>query len=86
MQILLKEIIKRIGELNTYSCTRGLIWRLSVKEFACQCRRHEFDSWVGNIPWRRNWQLTPVFLPGKSHEQRSLVGYSSWDCKESDTT
>ena len=37
------------------------------------------------IPWRRTWQPTPVFLPGKSHGQRSLVGYSSWDYKESDT-
>ena len=35
-----------------------------------------FDPWVWKIPWRRNWQSTPVFLPGKSHEQRSLVGYS----------
>ena len=37
-------------------------------------------------PWRRKWQFTPVFLPGESHGQRSLVGYSSWDCKESDMT
>ena len=37
-------------------------------------------------PWRRKWQPTPVFLPGKSHRQRNLVGYSSWGCKESDTT
>ena len=36
--------------------------------------------------WRRKWQPTPVFLPGKSHERRSLVGYSPWGCKESDTT
>ena len=40
-----------------------------------------FDSWVRKIPWRRNWQCTPVFLPGKSHGQRSLVGYSPWDHK-----
>ena len=33
------------------------------------------DPWVGKIPWRREWQPTPVFLPGKPHEQRSLVGY-----------
>ena len=33
------------------------------------------------IPWRRKWQSTPIFLPGKSHWQRSLVGYSSWGCK-----
>ena len=42
--------------------------------------------WVGKIPWRREWQPTPVFLPGGSHGWRSLVGYSSWDGKESDTT
>ena len=42
--------------------------------------------WVGKIPWRREWQPTPVFLPGESHGQRSLVGYSPWGCKESDTT
>ena len=41
---------------------------------------------LGNIPWRRKWQSTPVFLPGEFHGQRSLVGYSSWDCKELDTT
>ena len=45
-----------------------------------------FDPWVGKIPWRRKWQPTPVLLPGKSHGQRSLVGYSPWDHKESDTT
>ena len=49
---------------------------LSGKESACQCRRHGFDPWVWEIPWRRKWQPTPVFLPGKSHRQRSLVGYS----------
>ena len=36
------------------------------------------------IPWRRKWQPTPVFLPGKSHGQRSLVGYSPWGCSELD--
>ena len=37
--------------------------------------RHGFDLWVRKIPWRRAWQPTPVFLPGESHGQRSLVGY-----------
>ena len=37
-------------------------------------------------PGSRKWQPTPVFLPGKSHGQRSLVGYSLWWCEESDTT
>ena len=36
--------------------------------------------------WRRQWHPTPVLLPGKSHGQRSLIGYSPWGCKESDTT
>ena len=40
----------------------------------------------GSIPWRREWQPTPVLLPGQSHGQRSLVGYSPWGRKESDTT
>ena len=40
------------------------------------CRRLGFDPWVGKIPWRRAWLPTPVFLPGESHEQRSLAGYS----------
>jgi len=38
--------------------------------------RHGFDPWVGKVPWRRAWQPTPVFLPGDSHGQRSLAGYS----------
>ena len=59
---------------------------LSGKEPAYQCRRHGFDPWVGRIPWRRKWQPTPVFLPGKSHGQRSLAGYSPWGHKELDTT
>ena len=44
------------------------------------------DPWVGKIPRRRKWQPTPVFLPGRSHGQRSLPGYSPWGHKESDTT
>ena len=51
-----------------------------------QGRRHRLDPCIGKIPRRRKWQPTPVFLPGKSQGQRSLVGYSPWDCsKESDT-
>ena len=47
-----------------------------------QCKRPGFNPWVGKIPWRRKWQPTPVFLPGKSHGQRSVTGYSSWGRKE----
>ena len=61
----------------------------SGEEPACQCRRHKrcsFDPWVRKIPWNRKWQPTPVFLPGESHGQRSLMGYSPWGRKESDMT
>ena len=61
----------------------------SGKEPACQCRRPKrrgFHPWVGKIPWRRAWQPTPVFLPGESHGQRSLAGYSPQGRRESDTT
>ena len=44
------------------------------KESSLQCKRPEFDPWVGKMPWRREWQPTPEFLPGKFHGQRSLAG------------
>ena len=50
----------------------------SGKESTCQCRRHIFDPWVEEIPWRRKWQPTSVFLPGKFHRLRRLAGYSPW--------
>ena len=59
----------------------GLPRWLSGKESTCQCRRFSgFDPWDGKITWRRKWQPTPVFLPEKSHGQRSLMG-SPWGCK-----
>ena len=61
----------------------------SGKELTCKCRRHKrrrFSPWVRKIPWRRAWQPTLVLLPGKSHGQRSLVGYSPWGLKELDMT
>ena len=54
---------------------------LRGKESACQCRSYRkngFHPWVRMIPWRRKWKLTPGFLPGKFHRQRSLEGYSPW--------
>ena len=56
------------------------------KSICLQSGRPGFDPWVGKIPWRRKWQPIPVFLPGKSHGQRSLVGYSPWGRKELDMT
>ena len=51
-----------------------------------RCWRWGFNPWVGKIPWRRKWQPTSVFLPEKSHGQRSLLGYSSKGWKELDRT
>ena len=59
----------------------------SGKDPACQCRRPK-RQWIqslgGEDPQRRKWQPTPVLLPGKSHGEKSLAGYSSWGCKELD--
>ena len=46
----------------------------------------QLDSWVRKMPQRKKWQATAVFLPGKSHGQKSLAGYNPWGRKESDTT
>jgi len=46
-----------------------------------QFRRHRFNPWVGKISWRRKWQPTPVFLPGKCYGQKNMVGYSPWGYK-----
>ena len=69
--------------------TRDIQGGASGNESTCQCRRykrHVFNPWVRKIPWRRKWQPTQVFLPGKSHRQRSLAGYGPWGLKELDTT
>ena len=64
---------------------QGLPWWLSGKESTCQGRRHGFSPWIQKILWRRKWQPTSVFSPGKSHEQRSQAGYSPWGLKKSQT-
>ena len=65
----------------------GLPWWLRWWRICLKFGRPGFDPWVGKIPWRRAWQPAPVFLPGESHGQRSLAGYSPWcpwSHKESD--
>ena len=47
--------------------------------------RHGFSPWTGKVPRRKAWEPTPVFLPGESHEQRSLVGHSPYSCNVLDT-
>ena len=53
------------------------------KKIPLQCRRCEFNPWVRKIPWRRKWQPTSELLPGKSHGQRRLAGYSPWGSQNS---
>ena len=68
---------------------RGFLDGASGKKSAWQYRkrrRRGFDIRVGKIPWRRKYQPTPVFLPGKSHGQRSMAEYSLMELKKLDTT
>ena len=72
-----------------YHPSQGFPGGTSSKEPTCQRKRHKtcrFDPWVGKIPWRRTWQPILVFLPGKSHGQRSLADYGPHGHQESDMT
>ena len=69
-------------------CFQGFLSGTVVKNLPANARDTNVavQPWVGKIPWRRKWQPTPVFLPRKFHEQRSLAGYSPWGSKGSDIT
>ena len=76
---------------STFCCICFIKWAsqvaLVVKNLPANAGRYKrckFDPWVRKIPWRRARQPTPVFLPGESHGQRSLAGYSPWGHKELD--
>ena len=71
---------------NTLAQLVGFPGGSMVKNLPGNAGNARKDPWVRKIPWRRKWHPTPVFLPGKSHGQRSLVGYNPWVCKESDMT
>ena len=58
-----------------------LPWWLRWKRICFQCRGPGVNPWIRKIPWRKKWLPTPVFLPGKVHGQRCLVGYSLWGYK-----
>ena len=58
---------------------------LSGEDSTCQRSRRQFDPWIRRIPWRREWQPTAGFLPGKAYEQRSLVGLESMGSQKSQT-
>ena len=75
-------ILQEVWSVFSVGETVGLFHRAprwhSGQESAWQCRKHKrctFDPWVRKIPWSRKWQPVPVFLPGKFHGQRSLVGF-----------
>ena len=74
--------------MNTYTFSVGFSDGASGKEPACQCRRRKSQGFnppgLGRSPWRRARPPTPVFLPGESHGQRSLLGCGPQDHKESD--
>ena len=72
--------------LLIYNLFLGASLVAQMVKVCLQCRWHRFNPWVRKIPWRKKWQHTPVLLPGKFHGLRSLVVYSPWGHKESDTT
>ena len=98
-QIFLKNLVLKGDErmmknlsndqIEFYMIQIGCPCGASDKESAYKCKRGkrcEFDPWVGKIPWRRKLQPIPVYLPGKSHGQRSLLSYILWGWKKSDMT
>jgi len=76
--------LRMLALLCQFYNLQGLPWWISDKESSCLCRRCGFDPWVRKISWRKKWQPTPVFLPGKSHGQRCLAVYSQYSVKELD--
>ena len=84
--------VEKMDSINNLSASKLKTWAsqvvLVVKKMPANagCERGRFDPWVGKVPWRRAWQPTLVSLPGESHGQRSLSGYSPWGCKELDMT
>ena len=73
-----------LGMQCWYRASQEVVMVKSLLVNVGYAERPAYNPWVRKIPWRRKWQTTLIFLPGESHEQRSLVGYSP--CKETDTT
>ena len=71
-----------IGRHSHFGLPPGSAVRIHLQR--TRLRKHGFDPWVGKIHWRRKWQPTPLFLPGKSQGQRNLVCHSPWGHKELD--
>jgi len=76
------------GKEVDYGLIRASQVALMVKNSLAKAGDKEtrLHPWVGKTPWRMTWQPAQVFLPGESHGQRSLIGYSPRGCEESDMT
>ena len=84
--VLAHSVTQMTGSMSVFTSKKHFPGGSDGKESACHAGGSRFDPWVGKIPWRREWQPTPVFLPGEFHRQRSLAGDSPWGRKESDMT
>ena len=74
-----------ISGSSAFSKSTLYIWKFWVHEVLKPSLK-DFEHNFASISWKRKWQSTPVFLPGKPHGWKNPVGYSPWGCKESDTT
>ena len=77
-QIIYKIETKIFMRIMRWQVKFRLPWWLSGKESLCQCRRPRFHHQPGKIPWKRKWQPSSVFLPGKFLGQRSLAAIVCW--------
>ena len=73
-------------DINTQSLLGTGASLVAEMVICLRCGTHKFNLWVRKLPWRREWLPTLVSLPGESHGQRNLAGYSPQGCKELDTT
>ena len=78
--------LKQLSSSSSSIQSMGLPGALDGKESACSVGDLGLIPGWERFPWRRPWQPTPVFLLGEFHGHRSLLGYSPWGHKESDTT
>ena len=86
LEVIFIELITEAVVIGYVDC-EWRVWKgfpsgLDSKESAVQ--ETQVQSWIRNIPWRREWLLTLLFLLGEFHRQRSLAGYSTWGRKELD--
>ena len=73
-------------DLTHTPCFESVESWLRLSRICLQCRRPSFNPWVGKMPWRRKWLLTPEFLPEEWHRHRSQAGCSPWGYQEQDRT